>query len=142
MPETSPGFTCNKCGKCCKGFSEERGVSIWPSDAARISNQLGLEKATFLTTYCDAKEIEINKGTVTIHLLKSIEGNCIFLSEENLCTIHDFKPVQCVKTPFDFFWDRLQPPPYECLENIDLPLDWDTSESDNLLIESLEIKNK
>jgi Fe-S-cluster containining protein len=136
-----PDFNCKKCGKCCRGFSGERGVIIWPSDAERISDYMGMQTERFLNTYCLSKEIELKKGKVIVHLLKSIDGACVFLSHDNLCLIHDFKPLQCARTPFDFFWDHRHVPEYECLENIDLSSMRDTSGKDKVLIESLKIVN-
>lgn len=139
MEYPPPGFTCKKCGMCCRGFSEERGVIIWPSDSDRIADKINMPTESFLKTYCYPKEIELKKGKVMVHLLKNSDGACVFLSNENLCLIHSFKPVQCAKTPFDFFWDDYQVPGYECMGNVDLSSIRDTSGEDNVLIETLKI---
>ena len=124
---------------CCRGFSEEKGVIIWPSDSIRIAKELKMPEEKFLKTYCYPKDIKLKKGKVIIHLLNYIDETCIFLSNDNLCLIHNFKPIQCVKTPFSFFWDERYIPQYKCMANIDIPSNWGTSVEDKLLIEYLKI---
>lgn len=135
MTLSPPNFNCTKCGKCCSEMSEERGVILFPSDIGRLARELGLGKEKFLSTYCHCKTVETSVGLVSVSFLNSKNGRCVFLDDENLCTVHDFKPEQCARSPFNFFWDGHRD--YECMRNIVLPVDWNTEDSDTELVLSL-----
>lgn len=138
MKNWSPDFKCKKCGACCREFSQERGVIIWPQDSQRIADQMNMSVQHFLNTYCYAKELQLQKGKVIIHLLKDTEGHCILLNDGKTCSIHGFKPDQCANTPFDYFWDENIAPNYECIGISVIPA-INTSGKDKALMETLKI---
>jgi len=91
-------FHCTQCGKCCTGKGE-----VWVTDkeAAKISDHLNLELATFMSAY--VKQYNKYKG---FWPLKNRNGSesCIFLQEDNKCGIHNVRPSQCSTYPW---WPEL-----------------------------------
>lgn len=90
---------CDKCGQCCKG---SMGPFVFPSDVCSISNELGIDKKSFLDRYCRIDVIDINHEKIKIYSIKNINGACTFLSEDNLCKIYSYRPYQCVNAPYEF----------------------------------------
>lgn len=134
VPEPS-GFQCTRCGDCCRGFSDSFGVLLFPEDICRLSEGFGFSKATVLTRYTRHLRVETPLGAVRIPALVHEKGNCIFLRHDNLCAIQHFKPTQCTRTPFSFFWDGGRP--YACMENVSIPDDWSSTDLDRDLVTSL-----
>lgn len=127
-------FECGKCGRCCCGFSENKGVVLFPEDIDRISKKLNLTSKIFKTKYCYSQEIVTKRKTLTIYILRYIDGRCVFLNKSNLCEIHEFKPIQCHKGPIHIYWDDERWYNCESMRNIKLPEDWSTDEGDFKLI--------
>ena len=78
-------FECVQCGNCCR----QRGaLRFLRSDVERISDYLGL---TF-EEFCDRYDV-----TTLQNELYFIEtsGDCIFLDDENRCSVHEVKPFFC-----------------------------------------------
>ena len=96
MSRTTP--YCNMCGDCCHGFSESIGVTIFPSDAKRISDFLSVDLNGFISNYCYQQLIETEVGNIELNFLIDNQGCCCFLTS-NKCSIHDVKPAQCKKWP-------------------------------------------
>ncbi len=111
---------CNKCGQCCKG---SMGPFVFPSDVIKISNGLGIDKRTFINTYCNENIISINKNSICIYSLKSTNTGCIFLNN-NLCDIYSYRPYQCVNAPYNFLsqselWNHMRCLDKELLQKCD-----------------------
>ena len=127
-------FTCTKCGKCCCGFSENKGVILFPEDINRIATKLNVSLESFKAKYCYSEELITKKKALTLFFLRHLSGRCIFLNNSNLCNIHEFKPIQCQKGPFDFLWNAEQSFEYECMRNVKMPEKWSTVDEDCELI--------
>lgn len=105
--ENELDFSCQSCGNCCKYFD----INITHLDIERIlKNRPDLiakdfvsfiqadtnkdtEKESFISTY-GRREIALKKKKET--------KSCVFLNENNMCSIHDFKPLVCRVWPFSY----------------------------------------
>lgn len=125
------GFICNKCGDCCRGFSDDFGVVVFPYEVDDLANDLKIEADVFVTKYCNAISIEINDKPQELYMLRHIDGRCVFL-DGNDCTIHHAKPIQCKNGPFGFFWDGDRR--FDCMVNVDVPKDWESTKNDIKII--------
>ena len=132
-------FVCSKCGECCRGLSQEMAVILFPNDVENISMKLGLSVDSFQKQFCHKEKLETKISEVWLAFLKLKNDKCIFLSDDNLCSIHAFKPTQCKEKPFNFFWDKSLSVKYECMKETDIPSDWNTYSFDRILIEFLKI---
>ena len=92
---------CIKCGKCCRGCI---GPFVFPSDVKRISEALVVSPQYFLTTYCSSYMLHYKNHQAEIYYLKNTENVCVFL-KDNLCSIYEVRPYQCVYAPYQFFAD-------------------------------------
>ena len=135
MLQQLPGFKCTKCGDCCRGFSEERAVFLFPKDVKRIAAGLAISERSFIESYTFSKLIQTELGKIEVRFLRHVEGSCVFLAKDSTCSIHDFKPEQCQRTPFGFFWDGGRP--FECMKDVELPDGWSSESSDEELILTL-----
>jgi len=92
-PEESLGpseiFQCRQCGECCRGFG---GTLVSAADEVAISEYIGVDRETFLSTYC----VRSGSGRV---LVQGEDGYCVF-AENALCKIHPVKPRMCRAWPF------------------------------------------
>lgn len=110
-----PEFVCTCCGKCCTGGGADLGVLVLPEDISRISDYLNVSADEIAEHYCDTPLLSASE-CVEFWKLRTEDGHCIFLREDNLCAIHDVKPLQCKTGPFGMFWDgELR---YECMREI------------------------
>ncbi len=121
--------TCNKCGQCCKG---SMGPFVFPSDVIRISNKLNIAPQNFLDKYCNKNCISILKKDVEIYSVKLNNSSCMFLNNENLCSIYDIRPYQCVEAPYNFLsryglWNHMRCLDYEYLSHCN------SDESDSII---------
>lgn len=102
MLENLSFFECYRCGMCCKNLLQN-SIMIFPSDAKRISEAIRVTKEQFLTQYCEFKEVTYSTGCLNVYYLKiNKTRQCMFL-ENDLCSIYKYRPVQCKRTPYDFF---------------------------------------
>jgi Fe-S-cluster containining protein len=96
-------FSCQSCGNSCRTFD----VDITAKDISRIlKNRPDLKPEQFInhSPLNNSRVYEYfidNDGEKKKFTLKKQEGSrdCIFL-ENNMCTIHDFKPLICKVFPF------------------------------------------
>ena len=87
-------MSCRKCGKCCRSTDlEKRIVIIYPSDLMHISNKLHISKKEFIHKYCEKDDIQCEGYVIKIYILKNINNQCIFLSDNNLCEIFEHRPI-------------------------------------------------
>jgi len=96
--EDGLNFSCTGCGKCCKVDGD---VWLAPEEVPPIIQHLGLNRSEFRSNYIKA-EVTPSDGDETESwvCLKRDEGACIFLGEDNKCSIYDHRPVQCRTYPF------------------------------------------
>jgi len=87
------GKECDKSGHCCK-FG---GGFVIKGDIKRLAKHHNMSEKEFEEKYLD-EHISFNTKH---HRLKSNKhkdkpyGPCVFLGEDNLCTIHNVKPLHC-----------------------------------------------
>ena len=80
-------YYCNQCGKCC--YQE---IPITLLDIHRIANHLGVEdRRVFLSKI----QRSVSEKSQLFKISKKPSGACIFLDEEDRCSIHTFKPNGC-----------------------------------------------
>ncbi|MEC9400840.1 MAG: YkgJ family cysteine cluster protein [Myxococcota bacterium] len=84
-------FECTQCGACCKN----PGVILFtPQDILRVSTFLNFTPEAFKARYLkfyDAGQWSIDVGP---------QQPCVFLDEEDRCSIQEVKPWQCSAYPF------------------------------------------
>jgi Fe-S-cluster containining protein len=142
MDKNPPSFECTMCGECCRRLSDEDVVILFPQDIARISSRLDMDIASFRQRYVRSDRLIIDDDLwFPIDVIKDSNGRCPFLLDNNLCSIHDFKPIQCARAPFGFFWDSSIHNQIECVRKADVPIGWTSYELDKELID-LIVNNK
>ncbi len=83
---------CKGCGLCCK---TDGYVFLRAGEAEKIADYLGIDIYEFTEKYCNI----LDRRSL---VLKDKENStdCIFLNENNLCTIYEVRPKQCKDFPF------------------------------------------
>lgn len=76
---------CRQCGNCCKTTSPR----LNSRDVERISQFLGMRKASFIKNYLKEDEEDLIYQKTP----------CPFLDEENSCTIYEVRPKDCKEYP-------------------------------------------
>ncbi len=91
VAEASTGFHCRRCGACCRvpGY-----VRVSEEDAERLASVLGMTTEAFIEQYT-----ELSPTRSGLVLKGEPLGSCCFLSEENLCRVHEGRPQQCRDYP-------------------------------------------
>ena len=84
-------FGCTMCGSCCTGASGY--VYVSPRDETGIAVHLDLTPAAFRKRY-------LRLVGQLLCLVDKPNGDCIFLTDERLCSIQAVKPRGCVTFPF------------------------------------------
>jgi uncharacterized protein len=87
-------FHCGQCGVCCR---TQKAVLLTLGDLFRISERLGMRPGAFYRRYCMKSDRLNEQGLVRIYL--KTDGGCPFLKDQQ-CSIHEFKPVVCARSPF------------------------------------------
>jgi len=116
VPQERFRFKCLRCGQCCRDSNTIVTVSV--SDILAIANHLhlGVDEVLSVLGFYQLSEnvpksqiekmvtrpVSTEKGTAFIGLLKGEGGKCIFLNEENLCTIYPARPKVCRTFPFTY----------------------------------------
>ena len=136
MKDNKFNFKCRKCGLCCCGFSEKKGIVLFQEDINKISEKLNLKQEEFVMRYCYSKKIGTDRKILTIYILRYVNNHCIFLNKNNLCDIHEFKPLQCKKGPLFIYWGVERWNNCKSMKNVKLPENWSTDEEDYKLISS------
>lgn len=101
-----PIFKMNPCSSCDARCCRKYLVAVVPSDVLRISKRFGKKPEEFLNPFpaqeCNcAWAIPFWIGGKEYYLgLKRENGRCVFLTLENRCSIHKFKPLVCSTFPF------------------------------------------
>ncbi len=89
--ESGLQFTCTRCGHCCSGAPGH--VWVTGEEEERIAAKLGLSPEEFARTH--VRQVGDRRS-----LIERPSGDCVFLTEERRCEIHEVKPRQCVVFPF------------------------------------------
>lgn len=115
-------FKCRRCGRCCRGQRWE-ALLLTEGDVKRLTKALGYSSMSqFLDEECvfaevsEPKEVRAFierppvKATYAGFYLKRFEGEneetalkphaCRFVTEDNLCSIYEARPVVCRKFPY------------------------------------------
>lgn len=99
MPTEAFKFECTLCGKCCRWGG---WVCLYPDDVTRLTAYKAISTQEFIDRYTMHIAVEYKSGTMTTVVpylaLKSIGDTCILL-EDNLCSVHEAKPVHCSASP-------------------------------------------
>ncbi|MHC4943064.1 MAG: YkgJ family cysteine cluster protein [Planctomycetota bacterium] len=80
-------FICQKTGRCCYTV-----IPITLPDLHRIAKQLDLREER---SFCDFAHRSVLTRSGLLMLRKKDDQGCLFMDENNLCTIHAFKPKIC-----------------------------------------------
>lgn len=91
---TYDAFECQLCGICCR---KQKVVLLTLDDIYRLSDKLGLKPGAFYKKYC-LRSGRFNSDSIPRIYLKT-EGGCPFL-KDNMCSVHDAKPIVCAENPF------------------------------------------
>ncbi len=96
-------FTCQSTGRCCKQFT----IPVTEEEVGRIEDN-GYDTFQFIADN-SVSIIPTNdgRGMQKVYFLKKkpFTNECVFL-EENLCSIHKFKPLACRLYPFHYEVDN------------------------------------
>jgi Fe-S-cluster containining protein len=122
MAESPPGFHCTQCGECCRNLNADWKVFLNFEDVQRLAAHLHLRPEAVVATHCNDESFELGDECVEIFSLKSVDGKCLLLNENNLCSVHEAKPAQCRFGPFGLFWTGERH--YECMLDVKVPADW------------------
>ena len=130
---------CKKCGKCCRSTEQnEKIVIVYPSDVKKITEKLRIRKEEFFHEYCREEFLEYSEGRIRLWILKKKENHCIFLTDPNRCKIYEFRPVQCINAPYNYFANKKMWGDMDCVDIVKLRT-CDTREQDKkLMLELLE----
>lgn len=79
-------FTCQRCGRCCRG---ETTVSLDADDQERLSRFLAMEEEKLFRKYLRRKEKSVQ--------MRVVDGHCIFY--EKGCAVHGGRPWRCAQWP-------------------------------------------
>ncbi len=98
-------FSCKKCGNCCASASDY-SVNLYLEDVESLSRNFKIGKYEFIKNYCKLYYDSHNFSDCTmvipvIELNKRKDGRCIFLNDNNLCSVYEYRPQLCVISPFD-----------------------------------------
>jgi len=78
---------CTQCANCCKTMR----VALTDEDIVRIAEHLAMNRAEFISTYLEEDAQE--RG----YRIK--QSPCVFLGEDNRCTIYSVRPMDCQDFP-------------------------------------------
>ncbi|MCL1887343.1 MAG: YkgJ family cysteine cluster protein [Kiritimatiellaeota bacterium] len=94
-------FQCAGCGNCCRlpGYVRLRG-----DEAARIAAFLGEDFDRFIQT-----QTRLTNDRQHLSLLENERGECVWLTPDARCRIHEVKPAQCRGYPREWRSELLDP---------------------------------
>ena len=106
-------FSCTKCGRCCK--DAKTFVNVTYQDILRLHKglKMPLEEIMEVVAFYTFKDVnveefmnqmvytplETEQGLAYIGLLKKEESRCVFLGEDDKCTIYEHRPRICRTFP-------------------------------------------
>ncbi len=92
-------FECNKCAKCCK----LNNIPATEEDIIKmVENGIEVDQAVEVLSPVLIPCPNIENGATKAYILrkKPFVHECAFLDENNLCKVHEFKPLACQLYPF------------------------------------------
>lgn len=124
-------FRCTGCGNCCR----RTHVLVTDEDVRRIERGAGRSPKDFLRFVGD-DDIQIEQrspwwirfdsGRGVLALKHRRGGACIFLDDEDRCTIYEHRPVTCREHPFEVEVSDSGKLEFIALSDIvECPHDWD-----------------
>lgn len=141
-------FRCTGCGNCCR----DTVVCVTDSDVKRIEKGTGREMDSFVrwvdedgiqTAKRDPLWVKIGEGR-RMMALKWVRGRrrCMFLGDDDRCTIYDHRPGACREFPWDLeFDDKERIRKVSLSKIVECPHEWDgTTTKDQL--RKLGLKNQ
>ncbi len=90
--EVPPGFSCQRCGNCCRGPGD---VVLFDGEIEALAALLGLDVPRFTEDYT-----RLATDRRALSLAEQPDGACVFLLPDNTCRIQDAKPRQCRAFPY------------------------------------------
>lgn len=92
-------FVCWECGNCCRG---EGFVAVEPEDIELMAEHLGLSVLEFTQKY--TKLEKSRRGLILKE--KGDDAACIFLNDDNTCSVYQVRPEQCVGFPYTWNYPK------------------------------------
>lgn len=93
---------CKGCSACCKGMGNS--IVLDPLDIYRLCTGLGTD---FNGLPVSAIELNVVDGIILPNLkMSGIEEKCVFLNEEERCSIHPFRPGICRMFPLGRYYEN------------------------------------
>ncbi|MDE4908874.1 YkgJ family cysteine cluster protein [Methanogenium marinum] len=107
------GFTCLMCGGCCsRGEDDGNLVLVSAPEIRAIMDFTGLAWDDIAEPYPDMMPAEGGGEFTLAWCLRRTETACIFLNENNRCTIYPARPLICRTYPFA--WEEGKLSVYAC----------------------------
>lgn len=97
-------FRCSSCGDCCR----RHAVPLTFADVNRLERATGLEPPAFIELG-SLDEVDMSGETSSLILLPQglripflarVDGACVFLGSDGLCSVHSARPAACRAFPF------------------------------------------
>jgi len=88
--ERMPAFSCRLCGDCCRN----RAIMLYDHDVER------LRKAEIHDFYEETSELERYLTGAPYRMRLRDDGSCVFLTDDNRCSVYDLRPDTCRRYPF------------------------------------------
>lgn len=85
-------FGCHGCGNCCK--RETGWVEMTRAEMSAAAEFLKMDEPQFLAAFVATRDDH------KYYLKNRADKACIFLSEDNLCNIYNYRPMHCQTFPF------------------------------------------
>ena len=95
MDGSLSGFSCRRCGACCR--IKDGIVRVSDAEIARISAFLGMAESDFIE-----RETEVAPDRRGLVLKSRPDGACAWLADDNRCRIHPVKPDKCSTFPYEW----------------------------------------
>lgn len=93
---------CEGCCDCCQGMGDT--VILDPLDVHRLSVHLNQTPEKLME---ESLELDVVDGNILPHLrMKGAEERCVFLNQENRCSIHAFRPGVCRLFPLGRYYEN------------------------------------
>lgn len=93
---------CKGCCDCCQGMGDT--VILDPLDVHRLSVNLNQTPEKLME---ESLELDVVDGNILPHLrMKGAEERCVFLNQENRCSIHAFRPGVCRLFPLGRYYEN------------------------------------
>lgn len=95
------GFSCRRCGECCRGRSGDNSVIVYPEEITDILKAISLE----WDEVCRPAAPLFMDGSGSLHALewelrRDRRGDCIFIRDDSTCSIYSHRPWICRTYPF------------------------------------------